>query len=472
MKKKTVKRIITLIVLLAISGGLLSAYFLLGNKPDDTAENETVAQTQKLLDIDSTIITKLSYSCEQGTQTLTKDEQGVWTFDTEPDLPVKQSDIQGIAAAFGAMTVKTVIEESPADYSAYGLDKPEYTVTAYADGMEVTVYFGTQSMSDASGRYVYTSQDGRVVTASGAIIDRLVFDPYTIAEYEKLPTLDKTVLQKMKYEDSEQSIELINNPADLTLADAIGTSQWYYRIYGRYMACNYDNIITFLDTVCSASFTGLAAYNTDLKTEYGIDESSPRLSVVYNEAGDEFTLLFGDVKDDLVYVSLPDDDNVYTMDSSFAQYFKEKNLNDYLMSYGFALCNFDGIESLEVSCGDKKLTIEVTRRTVAGEDGDEVVCDCLVNGVPTDETETRKLFASLIRITADHILADEETDPDRDVVFNCTYHTNYDDQPQISYTILEFGDVYYQAAVNGNIKYAVTKQEFNVLMENIKKYLI
>ena len=34
MKKKTVKRIITLIVLLAISGGLLAAYFLLRSKPD------------------------------------------------------------------------------------------------------------------------------------------------------------------------------------------------------------------------------------------------------------------------------------------------------------------------------------------------------------------------------------------------------------------------------------------------------
>ncbi|MCR5743436.1 MAG: DUF4340 domain-containing protein [Lachnospiraceae bacterium] len=484
-RKKKNKKIVTLVILLLVFIALIAALIMLKKNPQGEDEQETTQSVslENITDMVNSDLVEITYSDTSQSMTFLRGStEENWVYAGDTSLGITQSAISTLAAAVTSSLVNQVIEEGLDNKANYGLDNPSYTVTVKdASGKTLTIYYGMETMTSKSYRYAYVEGDNRVITTDVTPIDKMSFDVYSMVDYEAFPALAQENMTVISYKDEDQSITLYNEPADLTIADAIGTTVWYYPMYGRYMACNYNSIVELLNAIEGLSYSGVAAFAPEDLSAYGLDADVATLEVTSKTTDSDgnvtetvVKLLIGGLSEDESsrYVMLEGDDNVYTMKADSFTVFTENILSDYLMSLGFALCNFDGITGIDVTYGDKSLNIEVTQGTATAEDGTVTTTyDCYVNGVATDETETRKLFANIIRPTADHILADGEAKEDSEVVYRCTYWTNYETLPEITYEFSVFDGTYYQVTLNGNTKYVITRQEFNTLISNIEAYL-
>lgn len=505
MSKKRKQKYIGLLVLLLVCAAVFSGYAVLlkNNTAADDEEEETTAETlENLFDIVNTDVVQVYYRVEDEALTFVRESSDdEWHYAEDESLPIDQSAVSAVVSTACAITVSQEIASSLSDQASFGLETPAYEVILTAeDGTEYVLYVGDTTGSSTEKRYAYVEGDERIISIPNTIVTKLNVDLQSLLSVESYPSVDSDTITRLYYEDANQTMELFNNPEDLSLAEAIGTTTWYYKEDGVYMPLHQSNSSTLLDTITGITFEACEDYEADDEemAEYGLADPVAKLTVEYtvtednlvetettNDSGstyvtetvtseESFTLNIGNKCADeaYYYVSLDDKRTVYKVAAEDIELFTENNLSDYCMSLYPTLCNFDGIEQIDVSYDDRTMQITVTQTQDTDEDGNETTTyNCKLNGEDYGETDTRSIFSSLIRVTADHIIADEDINTDSEVIFSCTFTTSYEKKPEITFEISELDSIYYQLSLNGRTKYAITKQEFNTLISNIEDYL-
>jgi hypothetical protein len=451
----------------------------------------------------NTDILEVSYRAGEDSLTFVRSSSdNDWCDVEDEELPIDQTAVSAVVTTACAITVNQEITTSLDDAASFGLDDPEYEVTMTDDeGNTYTLYIGDTTGSSAQKRYAYVEGQTRIVSIANTIVTKLNVDLQSLLVVDAYPTFDTDDMTRIYYEDDTQTMELFNNPEDLTEAEAIGTTTWYYKdADGIYMPLHQGHSTVMLDDVAGITFDACENYSaTDEEMEaYGLLDPVAKLTIDYtetesnlvetettNDSGSSyatesttsnysFTLNIGNKceDEDACYVSLNDGRVVYKTGSETIELFTQNNLEDYCMALYPALCNFNGIEKIDVTLEDQSLELTVKQSTATDEDGEEeTVYDCSLNGETCEEDDARSLFGYLIKVTADHILSDDEVKEDSKVLYSCTYYTSYEKKPEINIEISELNSTYYQMALNGRIKYAVTKQEFNTLVSNLEEYL-
>lgn len=504
MSKKKKKKYIGLAVLLVACAALFAGYALLlkNNSANGDEESTTAEAPENLFAFVNTDILRVSYRVEDTTLTFARESSDDEWYDVEDEsLPIDQSAISAVVTTACAITVNQEIASNLSDKASFGLDAPAYEVTlTEANGTKHVLYIGDTTGSSTEKRYAYVDGDDRILSISNTIVTKLNADIQSLLSVDSYPSFDADTMTRLYYEDANQTLELFNNPEDLTVAEAIGTTTWYYKEDGIYMPLHQDHSTTLMETVTGITFAACENYSADdaQMEEYGLAEPAAKLTVEYtvtesglvetettNDAGtsfanqtttsdERFTLNIGNkcADEEYYYVSLNDKRVVYKVAAESVELFTENNLSDYCIGLYPTLCNFDGIEQIDISYGGKTMQITVTQTQETDEDGNtSTVYNCKLNGSDYDETETRSIFSSLIRVTADHIIADEDINTDSEVLFSCTYKTSFEKKPEITFEISELDSIYYQLSLNGRTKYAITKQEFNTLISNIEEFL-
>jgi len=122
------KRLLTLIVLAAVLGGAIGAYFIVKSIPPKVPEDTGTARIQiDRLDVEK--LQKMVLESRERTLTLVK-KDGSWKLDVSYDVELDQSKIEDIAYSFSSMYAESLVEEKAADLAPYGLDKPAQKATA------------------------------------------------------------------------------------------------------------------------------------------------------------------------------------------------------------------------------------------------------------------------------------------------------------------------------------------------------
>jgi hypothetical protein len=504
VSKKKKKKYLGLVALIIVCAALFAGYGILSKKnaAEDAEEETTAEELENLFDCVNTDILEVSYRVGEDSLTFIRSSSdNDWCDAEDEDLPIDQTAVSAVVTTTCAITVTQEITTSLDDAASFGLDDPAYEVTMTDDeGNTYTLYIGDTTGSSDQRRYAYVEGQTRIVSIANTIVTKLNVDLQSLLVVDAYPSFDSDEMTRIYYEDDTQTLELFNDPEDLTEAEAIGTTTWYYKEDGIYMPLNQSHSTTMLDTITGITFDACVTYSAaDEELEaYGLLEPAAKLTIDYtetesnlvetettNDSGSSyatetttsdysFTLNIGNKCEDeeFYYVSLNDGRVVYKTAAENVELFTETELSDYIIALYPALCNFNGIERVEVSYGDQTIDLSVTQSTEEDEDGTETtVYDCVLNGEACEESDARSLFSSLIKVTADHILADDEVNEDSSVLYSCTYYTSYEIKPEITIEISELNSTYYQLALNGRIKYAVTKQEFNTLVSNLEEYL-
>ncbi|GHV43294.1 hypothetical protein FACS189490_13400 [Clostridia bacterium] len=158
------KKIIALIVCLAVLGLLILAYVLAQNKKEaDLAEEaanaaETPQTVFTLVSKDSADLTKIVLTGEDYTITLNLNEDGQWVCAEMPELPIKQSNVKTIAGYLASLTSANIVTFGAEDVSQYGLSPAKNTVTGYFSDGEMSVF--ELGYETPAKDYVYLRQPG------------------------------------------------------------------------------------------------------------------------------------------------------------------------------------------------------------------------------------------------------------------------------------------------------------------------
>lgn len=137
MKKQKKQLIILLIVLiLGIVGYVIAIY-----KVDNVEVLDEVGITS-VIKTDTASVRNVSYIHDGVTISLSKDDAGNWTLDSDKSIKLDADKVEDIVSYASNLNARTEIED-PSDLSEYGLDSPSYIVSfTDAAGVQSTYFIG------------------------------------------------------------------------------------------------------------------------------------------------------------------------------------------------------------------------------------------------------------------------------------------------------------------------------------------
>lgn len=135
MKKQKKQLLILLVVLiLAVVGYVVAIY-----KVDNVEILDEVGITS-VIKTDTASVRNVSYIHDGVTISLSKDDAGIWTLDSDKSIKLDEDKVADIVSYASNLNARTEIED-PSELKEYGLDSPSYIVS-FTDGTGVqSTYF-------------------------------------------------------------------------------------------------------------------------------------------------------------------------------------------------------------------------------------------------------------------------------------------------------------------------------------------
>ena len=119
-KQKKQLLLLLLVLILAIV-----AFLFVSKMPDEDETEEAVSYT--VTDLEPENVSKLVFTNDTGTYTLTKQEDGTWIYEGDKTLDMDETAVENLISKVSALTSEDKIEQVK-DVSEYGLDEPVVTI--------------------------------------------------------------------------------------------------------------------------------------------------------------------------------------------------------------------------------------------------------------------------------------------------------------------------------------------------------
>ncbi len=119
-KQKKQLLLLLLVLILAIV-----TFLFVSKMPDEDETEEAISYT--ITDLEAENVSKLVFTNDTGTYTLTKQEDGTWTYEGDKTLAMDETAVENLISKVSALTSEDKIEQVE-DVSEYGLDEPVITI--------------------------------------------------------------------------------------------------------------------------------------------------------------------------------------------------------------------------------------------------------------------------------------------------------------------------------------------------------
>lgn len=229
-----------------------------------------------------------------GTSLAFHKEADQWYYDEDSDFPVDNEKIEEILAHFEAFGVHFIIENVE-DYSQYGLNQPETTITLTTADDSYEIHLGLYSTMD-SQRYIDIG-DGNVYLVSEDPNEYLPSDLSSMILDDETPDFDTAAHIHFSGASAEDIISMENSDATYSADDI-----YFIEKNGEMLPLDTEKVTAYLDTISNLSLSDYVTYNAtdEMLENYGLKE--PQISVeidyTFENAGSEdstdvFTLSVG-----------------------------------------------------------------------------------------------------------------------------------------------------------------------------------
>lgn len=247
------------------------------------------ATDQVILELPPEDVQTLSWQYEEESLSFHRGEDGIWRWDEDESFPVDEDAINNLLNWFNSLGATFVIEDVE-DYSQYGLEDPECTITLSTQEESYTVTLGAFSQMD-SQRYLSVG-DGNAYLMGEDPMDDFQITIRDLIHNDETPTLtDVTSLEFSGLESYQVSYE-----------EDSGKSYFSDDVYftGN-QALDTTRVKSYLRTLEGLSLTNYATYNASSEelTAFGMDDPELTIAVNYkvesededaDEAEERFTL--------------------------------------------------------------------------------------------------------------------------------------------------------------------------------------
>ena len=470
---KRSKKLITLVAVLAVVCAATFALTKYEEKQEEIQNSDAV-----IWEIEADSVESISWEVLEESLAFHKGEDG-WLYDDDEAFPVSEEKITDILSHFESFGVNFIIENVE-DYSQYGLDEPECTITLTTAETSFELKLGDFSKMDEQ-RYVDIG-DGNVYLVSEDPADYVQTELSSMILHDETPDFENVV--DIQYDGNEVYT--------ITYAEESTNSYSKEDIYftekdGEIVPLDPEAVTLYLDTIESLSLVNYATYNaTDEElASYGLDEPELSVTVNYtytdeedNKISDSYMLHIGQNQEELKeakeaeaneeedipevtkYIRIGDSQIVYELDAS---------------SYEtLAAASYDDLRHKEVFWADSDT---MTQIDIALE-GEEHV---LTSEIDEDDEESRvwyydeeEIELADFRTALKTIMADsftrESAEEKEEISF--TIHLDNENFPQVKIQLYRYDGTNCLAVVNGQSVSLVKRSAVMELVEAVQAIVL
>lgn len=226
-----------------------------------------------ILEIPRDAVTALSWEYKEGGLAFHRGENG-WLYDEDEAFPVSEDKVMDILSHFEAFGVRFIIE-NVADYSQYGLDKPECTLRVSTEDADYEIKLGDFSKMDQQ-RYVDIG-DGNVYLVSEDPMDYVTSALSGMIENDDTPGFEKVVDIRFTGKETYTIDRMEDSGYSYSDGDV-----YFIQRGGKYLPLDTSAVTKYLNTITSLDLLTYVTYNATQEelAACGLDE--PELSVTVN----------------------------------------------------------------------------------------------------------------------------------------------------------------------------------------------
>lgn len=311
MKNKTVKLVISLVVLVALCG----TYFGVQNyvkKQEEDASEEEEDTSEEVFSADADNIQSLKFLVDKNEVTFVR-EDGTWYKDDEREFPVDQDVLSDAASSVSEINADRVLDDVE-NLNEYDLDSPQNTITVKTeDGNETVIRVGMKN--DSTSQYYITLNDekNKVYVVDSSPVEPYLKSLYDYAKAGEFPSVDSASIKRISVEKEDVSYQFEKDT---------DTDLWYVVEGDNRDLADSSKINTLTGSVGSLTYNGFVDYNCTDDAKYGFDKPYAVMKIEYQEeetvedsSSDESEDLEADEENGSVEMSDPDDADSDSSDS-------------------------------------------------------------------------------------------------------------------------------------------------------------
>lgn len=221
------KRLITILsIILAVLCAAVLVVLSSRYRAARAAKDQNTVSPSDIAEAAQSEYVALSYSNGSTTLSFSLNENGVWTWDGEPDFPLDDTNIKAILTILNDLKPQQTLD-MPEDRSVYGLDAPDVSLTATApDGAVLTIDMGNTTTDGTSYYAAINSDPVHAFILAGTLYQAMQTPIYQMCRLPELPELTESAISSIQLQGPQvEQVDLEGNSSQVRNSTVLTAEQ-------------------------------------------------------------------------------------------------------------------------------------------------------------------------------------------------------------------------------------------------------
>ena len=270
------KKVNILIVLAVVLLVVIIGYVAVMNYNERISSEGDEDDVIMLVDLQSKNVLSVKYTYGDETHTVTATDSAYY-LDNDKTFPLDQTKAGYMAAAMAAIGCDRFVEDSADNFAEYGLDDPQYVLSAvYDDGTEITLNIGDYN-SFTGSNYLNVGGTNKVYLVNPALLDYFSYKKFDLIVLDTVDDIDSSAVTSIVLDRrGEGEITLAYNTED----------GWTRTFDGEATEFDAEYANEIFTAAAGIDLTNCVAYSVDTDgelAEYGFDDPTVSVKINYTE---------------------------------------------------------------------------------------------------------------------------------------------------------------------------------------------
>ena len=468
------RRLLMLIALVAVLGGVIAGFMILKNKPVEAPVVEG-GETIAISKFDEKLLQTMTVKTSDHTLRLFKKGEQ-WNVESEVPVELDEIAIRDLVYSFAALYSEALVEEKTEDLAQYGLEHPQATATAtLSDGSVKEFYLGDQSAVKTT-YFLKAKDDPRIFAVW---INHANHFRYALSDIRnnKLPEINTQELTYLKiWKEGKPVFEVMSEeflPEIKERPEFIMARLFVTIPYREPRATASDRFAeNFIGTFHPPRIQKFVDDRPTDPGRYGLNP--PRAELLMRDKENVLHLLLGEKEGDLVYFQLKGQPAIHSINADILEFIDVKPFS-VIDKFAF-IVNIDDVNWVRVTGPGKSHTLSIKREKAEKKEGEkaegedeEIKETYFLDGKEQEEKPFKKMYQSLIGL-----LVDAEYTPPmaENPEIRITYNLKKGERREHNITFVPYNVDFYAVFKNGLSEFLINRTQLDNMLSDLDALLI
>lgn len=467
------RRLLILIALVVVLGGVTAGFLILKNKPEAEPEVEG-GETIAISKFDEKLLQTMTVKTRDHTLHLSKEGEE-WNVESEVPVELDEIAVQDLVYSFAALYSEALVEEKTEDLAQYGLDHPQATATAtLSDGSVKEFYLGDQTAVRMT-YFLKAKDDPRIFAVWTNHANHFRFTLSDIRD-KKLPEINTQELIYLKiWKEGKPVFEVMGEEFLPEMKEKVE-----FNMARLYVTIPYREARGIASDRWTEGFIKtfrppkIQKFVDDRPTDlgrYGLNP--PRAELLMRDTENALHLRLGEKEGDLVYFQLKGEPAVHAIDAEILEFVDVKPFS-VVDKFAFII-NIDDVNWVRVTGRGKSHTLSIKREKIEKKEGEKVEGEeeevketYFLDGKEQEEKPFKKMYQSLIGLFIDA----EYTPPmAENPEIRITYNLTKGKRREHNVTFVPYNVDFYAVFKNGLSEFLINRTQLDNMFSDLDALL-